>query len=94
MRLQVRHSPNRREDPTNTHNADSAMEPLLEAHGHPTKQRQPPESAKKQRREKERTTLAKPSRHSYGAQGLQGDPEQEHNKTLDIITLDLSGILS
>ena len=45
--LRARLSPDGREDPTHTHkdNAYRAMEPLLEAHGHPTKQRQPPKSA-------------------------------------------------
>ena len=56
-RLRAGLSPDGRKDPTHTHtyNVDIPMEPLLEAHGHPTKQRQPPEFAEKQRREKERT---------------------------------------
>ena len=68
------------------------MGPLLEAHRLSTKRGCLP-SLRKNNGEREREqTLAEPGCHSCGAQVSQRDPKQEHDKTLDEITLDLSGI--
>ena len=91
--LQAELSPDGREDPTHTHRQrrqrDGASAGSNRAFH---EQRPPPESVENQRREKEGTTLAEPGRQRCGTQALQRDKKQEHNKTLDEITLDLSGI--
>ena len=79
MTLPAGHSTDGREDPTHTHTNNADSEITRASH----EQRQPPESAEKQRREKERTTLAEHGRHSCGPQASQRDKKQEHNKTLD-----------
>ena len=46
------------------------------------------------RRKEDQQTLAEPGRHSYDAQTSQEDGKEnhEHDKTLDVMNLDLSGI--
>ena len=67
---------------THTHNADSAMKPLLREHGRPATQRQPPESAEKQMRERERekTTLAISGRHGCSASNFSRREEEEEEE--------------
>ena len=79
---------------THRDHTDSAMEPLPEAHGLSTNRGSLSSLRKNSegRDSGEEQILAEPGRHSCGAQASQEDPKQEHDKTLDEITLDLSGI--